>query len=808
VRVALVSPYSHAYPGGVSYHVEALAEELLARGHGVRLFAPDDPDDGLTRLLHRGLRPRRRSRPDHLVPLGRTVALSANGSRSNLAFGVEAVARLGRELRVGRFDVVHVHEPNAPLASWCAVELAAAPLVGTFHAHSTSHPVNLAAANVVGARRLYNKLRVRIAVSEAARWTAERFYGGRYRVIPNGVEVRADPARESLARDPNVALRLLYLGRAEERKGLRVLLAAFEALRSEGASVRLTVAGADAAAVRSLLLDVRGIELAGVVAEDEKRRLLEEADLLCAPSLGGESFGIVVAEALAAGTPVVCSAIAGYREVVRHGREGLLVSPGAVGELADAIRLVAIDEPRRRGMADAARARGERYAWPRVADEVLAAYRDALALPAPEGRLARAGARLGVRAADAPPPPRPRRLRSPAPLARTGSGRPSAVRRPHGTVGSGASPPGARSAPSQTALAAVPRPPGARSGRRRALAGTGLGALALAGLAVDERSPAHLAAALAAAAPVWLLAALALMVASLLARAGAWHAILRASLPVAATVTGRTAARATAIGVLMSATLPARLGELSRAVVVSHRLGGVRARLPLVAGTIVSQTALNVAALALLGTVVVARTTAFSDTGDRIALATLAPGAALAALMAVTAMLHARCRARIPAGVARRLGARLAELGGGLAVFRSPRLGGPAVALQLLAWGLQLLAGYVVLVAFALEDRLGLGGAAAILLAVNVAGVLPLLPANVGVFQAACIFVLAAYGVGYADALAYGIALQALEVAVAVGLGAPALMHEGMTWRELRGRALAVAALDVRPPPGRPATAR
>src|SRR5947207_1900705 len=181
VRVGLVSPYSYTYPGGVGRHVEALADELIREGHDVRLLAPYDPDDRHARLAHRGARPERRPVPDHLISLGRTVGLRANGAVSNLAITAFAVSVLGRELRHGGYDVIHVHEPNAPIVSWFTVENARVPLVGTFHAYSTSRPVNHFTSSFLGGRRIYNRMNVRIAVSEAARWTAERFYGGRYR---------------------------------------------------------------------------------------------------------------------------------------------------------------------------------------------------------------------------------------------------------------------------------------------------------------------------------------------------------------------------------------------------------------------------------------------------------------------------------------------------------------------------------------------------------------------------------------------------------------------------------------------------
>src|SRR3954454_2841565 len=168
VRIALVSPYSYTYPGGVGRHVEALAQQFLHAGHDVRVLAPFDPDDRVTRATHRGARPQLRELPDHVIPLGRTIGFSMNGSRSNVSLSPDGLRVLDRELRHGGYAVVHVHEPNAGAAPVFATESARVPLVGTFHTYSTG-VANRIASGPVGLRRLYNKLNSRIAVSEAAR---------------------------------------------------------------------------------------------------------------------------------------------------------------------------------------------------------------------------------------------------------------------------------------------------------------------------------------------------------------------------------------------------------------------------------------------------------------------------------------------------------------------------------------------------------------------------------------------------------------------------------------------------------------
>ena len=197
MRIALISPYSWTYPGGVTRHIEALSVELQALGHEARILAPYDPDDALARHLHRGARPQRLELPAGFVSLGRTFGLPANGAVSNITGAPGAVLALRRELRSGRYDVAHLHEPVVPMVCWDVLRGACGlPLLGTFHTYSENPISNGIAAVPLGGRRRMNRLRVRIAVSEAAAWTARRFYGGRYRIVPNGVHLdREDPVR-------------------------------------------------------------------------------------------------------------------------------------------------------------------------------------------------------------------------------------------------------------------------------------------------------------------------------------------------------------------------------------------------------------------------------------------------------------------------------------------------------------------------------------------------------------------------------------------------------------------------------------
>jgi phosphatidylinositol alpha-mannosyltransferase len=761
MRAALVSPYSWTYPGGVTRHIEALARELAAGGHEIRVFAPFDRDTRATALRHRGARPQQRPHPEWLVPLGGTIGWPSNGAVSNLAATPSAVSTLRRELRAFQPDVVHLHEPVAPVIGWDALTSVDAPLVATFHCYSESKPPHYVAA-LIGARRKLNRLSLRLAVSEAAAWTGRRFYGGHYRIVPNGVALPETGVPSLRRRAPGEPLRIVFVGQAVERKGLPVLLRAFEALRSQVA-VELTIVGATQEEIAPLLVDVAGVTALGRVDDAARQRAIEDADVLCAPSLGGESFGMVLTEAFAAGRPVVASDIAGYRDVVGHGVDGLLVPRGDATRLAETLRDLALDPERTVRLGAGAARSAERYAWPRVAEQVVTAYEDARAVPQPQTASRRAAVRVGALPADGRP-------RSPA-----------------------------RRLPSLD-----PAPPARRAVRvaRRVVLGTAMaGAAGGTLLALDRIGMRPIGHALVESQPVWVLVGLALMCISMLARAVAWHAILRAALPDALprlvdSVQGTT------IGVLMSATLPARLGEPSRALIVARRLGRPRDRLPAVLGTLVSQTLLNVLALVILGAVMFATIGLFGGRQQALVWYALAPFGALCAVLVAPALL----RSGLPSRSARvhrwltQARSALARVRSGLRVFRSPRLGFEAVTMQLTAWALQWVACYVLLVALGLD--LDMGAAAAVLFAVNVTAALPLTPSNLGVFQAACLAVLTgAYGVDAAQALGYGIILQAVEVATAVVMGAPALVKEGLSWREVRLRALHTAPVSLGPVP-------
>jgi phosphatidylinositol alpha-mannosyltransferase len=288
MRIALVSPYSWTYPGGVTRHIDALAQQFIAAGHHVRVLAPYDPPGRLSTALHRGAHPQPLELPEYVVSLGRTVGFKANGAVSNLSITPYGVATMHHELRTGGYDVVHIHEPVAPLTGWVAADWTRLPLVGTFHSYSPKRLPN-GIANLIGARRVLNRLHVRIAVSEAAAWTGRRWFGGHYRVIPNGVHVDPERAARAADRPPGDTLRIVFVGQSVPRKGLPLLLRAFEALR-EHIPTELTVIGPTPDELSPLTLDPRGVTALGKVDEETKQRVLEDADVLCAPSLGGRAL--------------------------------------------------------------------------------------------------------------------------------------------------------------------------------------------------------------------------------------------------------------------------------------------------------------------------------------------------------------------------------------------------------------------------------------------------------------------------------------------------------------------------------------
>jgi len=358
VKVGLVSPYPWDVPGGVVAHVRDLAETLLADGHDVSVITPVDDEDADV--------------PAYVVRAGRSVPVPFNGSVSRLAFGPVSATRVGRWIRDGDFDVLHVHSPETLSLSLLAVFIARGPIVATFHAANPRSRVLAMMQSPLQVR--LEKLSGRIAVSPAARKTIVEHLGADAVLIPNGVHIARFADAEPLPGWPGDGGALAFVGRVDEpRKGLDVLLDAFARLRSDRKDLRLLVAGPGE---HDDLPD--GVTALGLVSEADKARVYKSADVFVAPNTGGESFGIVLLEAMAAGTPIVASDLDAFRRVL-DGGAGQLAKVGDPAALAEACAAL-LDAPERRAaLSDRGRVQVRQYDWSIVATEIMHVYETAIA---------------------------------------------------------------------------------------------------------------------------------------------------------------------------------------------------------------------------------------------------------------------------------------------------------------------------------------------------------------------------------------------------------------------------------------------
>ncbi len=363
MRIGLVCPYSFDVPGGVQFHVRDLAECLIGWGHHVSVLAPADDDTPL---------------PPYVVSTGKALPIRYNGSVARLTFGPLTAGRVARWVEGGDFDVVHLHEPIVPSVSILALWAVEGPLVATFHTSLVRSRAMQAAYPVV--RASLEKINGRIAVSEAARLTVTTHVGGDAVVIPNGVYVDRFAAAPRLARYVGTPQRptVAFLGRIDEpRKGLPVLAAALPQVARQLPGLRVLVAGyGDEAAVRERLppAAATACEFLGPVSEADKASLLRSVDAYIAPHTGGESFGIVLVEAMSAGAPVLASDLPAFLDVLDGGRVGATFANGDEAALARELLALLRDEPRRRHLSRVGAAHARRFDWATVAHRVLAAY--------------------------------------------------------------------------------------------------------------------------------------------------------------------------------------------------------------------------------------------------------------------------------------------------------------------------------------------------------------------------------------------------------------------------------------------------
>ena len=358
MKIGLVTPYIYPLPGGVNAHVEELYQNLVVRGHDVRIISSTHG-------------PQKSSEGD-IIRLGYGWSVPTNGSVGTLTvshrYGQLVQEMLDRE----QFDLLHFHEPFVPFLSLQLLRFSTSVNVATFHAYSGQSLSYEFGKRML--QRFARKLHGRIAVSAAARHFIERYFPGDYKVIPNGVNLRDFRSVAPFARWRDGTLNILYIGRFENRKGAMYLLKAYRQLRREGLDCRLLMIGAgpQERELRRYIATRRlvGVELLGRVSDTDKVRALATADVFVSPATGQESFGIVLLEAMAAGAPIVCSDIHGYKGVVRRGEQALLVPPKEVAPLAAAIGTVLRDPDLRARMGAAGRERAVQFGWQNITAKV------------------------------------------------------------------------------------------------------------------------------------------------------------------------------------------------------------------------------------------------------------------------------------------------------------------------------------------------------------------------------------------------------------------------------------------------------
>jgi len=358
MKIGLVTPYVYPLPGGVTQHVRYLYENLRLRGHDVRIISASH---GLQRASE-----------GDIIRIGKGFSLPVNGSVGTITLSPRFVSQVRSMLEREQFDLLHFHEPFVPFLSTVVLRLSQSVNVATFHAYGGFSPSYEFGSRVM--RGEAARLHGRIAVSGAAKHFIDRYFPGEYKVIPNGVDVDRFQRAVPIARWHDGTRNLLFVGRFEPRKGLLELLKAYRILRKTGCDCRLLVVGTGPlgrearryVATRRL----KGVEFLGRVSDEEKAQLFRTADVYISPATGGESFGIVLLEAMAAGTAIVASDIHGYKGVVRRGREGLLVPPREPKAIAGSIARLLRDDTLRATMSGAGHERATEFSWERVTAKV------------------------------------------------------------------------------------------------------------------------------------------------------------------------------------------------------------------------------------------------------------------------------------------------------------------------------------------------------------------------------------------------------------------------------------------------------
>jgi phosphatidylinositol alpha-mannosyltransferase len=373
VKIGLISPYDPGHPGGVYEHISHLRDEIVHRGHDVTVIAPRGRRGGLEAR-------------EGFYGIGRTVPIPANGSMVRVTFDVTLYNAVKTLLRREQFDVIHLHEPLIPVLPYLVLLNSQTVNVGTFHAFRSSSPWYTAFKPYMSF--MMSRLDARIAVSPPARDFVSQYFQGPYDIIPNGIDVARFQRAEPFSWASDGTPRILFVGRFNEpRKGFKYLLRAMPMVQQQFPGARLVVVGRgdhDKFAGLMERYDVRGVDFVGQATAEELPRYYASCDVFCAPSTSGESFGIVLLEAMAAGAPVVAGDIPGYRSVIQHGVDGVLTPPKNAQALALALVRMMADTALRRSLATAGQQTAQQYDWTEIACRVLQVYERAQGIAHPQ----------------------------------------------------------------------------------------------------------------------------------------------------------------------------------------------------------------------------------------------------------------------------------------------------------------------------------------------------------------------------------------------------------------------------------------
>jgi phosphatidylinositol alpha-mannosyltransferase len=372
MKIALVSPYDYPYPGGVTQHIFYLDKNIRELGHEVKVIAPCA-----------GVAPEKLA-DNVVVTTTRVITIPFSGSKARIPYSPAVYWRVKSALQGEHFDIVHAHEPLTLPVPLIALQHSQTVNVGTFHAYRDTHFIYQYARRLF--QPFFDRMDGKIAVSEAAKDTVARYFGGEYRIIPNGIDVERFGGKHvsPLEQYTDGKLNILFVGRLERRKGFRYLLRAFPYVKEELPQSRLIVVGAymekDKAGHLRYVREhhLTGVKFVGRVSDEELARYYRSCHVFCAPSTGFESFGIVLLEAMAAGKPIVACDIPGYRELLEDGKQGILTEPKNERALAEAIIRILKDPAVQRSMAEEGQIRARQYSWRQVALQVLEFYEELL----------------------------------------------------------------------------------------------------------------------------------------------------------------------------------------------------------------------------------------------------------------------------------------------------------------------------------------------------------------------------------------------------------------------------------------------